>query len=232
MTSDSSDNSDLYFDPFAPSKKSKNPSPDMSPSMHVNAESENKTRHAAANKIKYGMKRYTLKKKAEKKKAEKKKLKKAIADAQLTNDEKEFLKKLTVLDKVWGYSTYYEDLKNFELATHDSENSDLQWYTDPIFRTISKLIRGHWVDPYGIYNKVKGCRVIEYAKPIRLMKEALSNTKFSEQLRELAEYQGTSFQMRIISAFAKSCFDIAHNKGYRAHARMQKFRPHLDYLQS
>lgn len=125
------------------------------------------------------------------------------------------------MHKIWGY----HNRSNFEGRSHD-HSTDLQRYTDPIFRTIDKLISGNEdVQPFfDIYDKLRGCITIESKKTISFLNEALSIHAFEADLERLANYRPVSFQMKVLVAFANALFDIANGNTADAFERMLKPR--------
>jgi hypothetical protein len=144
-----------------------------------------------------------------------------LQKAQFTPAEITFLKSLTDMHDIWGY----HNRSNFEGRSHD-HSTDLQRYTDPIFRTIDKLISGkEHVEPFfDIYDKLRGCIQIESKKTISFLKEALSLPAFEADLDSLANYRPISFQMKVLVAFANALFDISNGNTAGAYERMLKPR--------
>ena len=116
-----------------------------------------------------------------------------------------------MLNDVWGYNVDTKNGPNYELLTHGAGASDLQKYTDPIFRTIDKLKKGRVIIPYNdIYEKLKSSRLL-YTKVCQtIMKRAIAEPGFKAELRSLADYAPTSYHMKVLAACAASLFDISN----------------------
>lgn len=140
--------------------------------------------------------------------------------AQLNEREVGFLKNLIVLDNVWGYRS----LSTYELRTH-AHSTDLQRYTDPIFRTISKLIQGEVVHAdFDIYDKLRGCIEIDSPRSVALLNDAFREERFEEEFVKLANYKAETFQMKIIVEFANAVLDLSEWNSGLAFERMLPLR--------
>ena len=150
-----------------------------------------------------------------------------LVQEHLTSEELDFLRSLRILsiEFGYGYKVFNKEKRNYERDL--VENSDLQQYTDPIFRTLYEMQYHGYFDVYGtIYSKIRQMSFelsgVTAQKSSDLIRDFLKNAACKEQFILIMKRNPKSAVFKFLADFVNALFLIAKEKYVEAFDQVQR----------